>query len=46
AITAHAHAAERQRALSQGFVDVLVKPYRREQLLALVERCLAGAARS
>ncbi len=44
AITAHAHAEERQRALSMGFADVLVKPYRREQLLALVERRLAGAA--
>ena len=45
AITGYAHAAERQRALEMGFVDVLVKPYRREQLVALVERCLAEAAR-
>ena len=44
AITAHAHEAELQRALSQGFTDVLVKPYRREQLLALVERILARVA--
>ncbi len=44
AITAHAFAAERQQALRAGCTDLLVKPYRPKELLALVERHLAGVA--
>jgi CheY-like chemotaxis protein len=46
ALTAHAYEAERQKALRMGCTDVLVKPYRPKELLALIERHLAGAAQA
>jgi CheY-like chemotaxis protein len=44
AVTAHAFEAERQRALQSGCAALLVKPYRANALLALVERHLAQPA--
>jgi CheY-like chemotaxis protein len=44
ALTAHAFEAERQRALRVGCTDLLVKPYHPKELIAMVERHLAGAA--
>jgi CheY-like chemotaxis protein len=43
AITAHAVASEQQKALRAGCTDLLIKPYRPKELLAMVERHLAGA---
>ncbi len=44
ALTAHAYEPERQKALRMGCTDVLVKPYRPKDLLAIIERHLAGAS--
>lgn len=44
ALTAHAFDAERQQALRMGCTDLLVKPYRPKELLAMVARYLPEAA--
>ena len=44
ALTAHAFDAERQKALRMGCTDLLVKPYRPKELLAMIARYLPGVA--
>ncbi len=45
ALTANAMPDERDRCLAAGMNDYLAKPFRRENLLTLIERWLAPPAR-
>lgn len=42
ALTAHAHESDRERCLQAGMDDYIAKPFKFEEIFAVVERQLAG----